>query len=246
MKILALDTSTPVGSLAVAEGQNVLAELSLPGAVTFSRTLLPEIKRILDITGLSVNDLDALAVGLGPGSFTGLRIGLAAAKGLAWAAGRPLIGVPTLEAMVQGLPPSPWQACPLLPARKNLVYAAFYQTGPDGRWERRSDFAAFPPEKLVQIIQRETIFFGLGLEICARMLADALGPLFRAGPSGLSHPRAVWIIQTALDLFDRDVETDPVKIVPLYVRPPDLREPGGGFKAAAGGGSGRGPAEEER
>jgi len=242
MKILALDTSTPVASLAVAEGKTVLAESSLPRSITFSRTLIPEIKRILDLTGLRVHDLDALAVGLGPGSFTGLRIGLAAAKGLAWAAGRPLIGVPTLEAMVQGLPPSPWPACPLLTARKNLVYAAFYQTGPEGRWERRSDFAAYSPEKLVQLIQRETVFFGPGLETCGPMLPEALGPLFRAGPKELNHPRAVWIIQTALDLLDRGVETDPLKIVPLYVSPPDLREPGGGFKPASGWGS----AEEER
>jgi len=228
MKILALDTSSPVGSLAVAEGRTVLTESSLPRSVTFSRTLIPEIKRILDETGLTVPDLDALTLGLGPGSFTGLRIGLAAAKGLAWAAGRPLIGVPTLEAMVRGLPPRPFQACPLLPARRDLVYAALYQTGPDGRWERRSDFASFAPEDLVQIIQEETVFFGIGLETCGRVLADGLGPLFRAGPKELDHPRAVWVIQTALDMLERGAETDPVKITPLYIRPPDLREPGGG------------------
>ncbi|MBT8407740.1 MAG: tRNA (adenosine(37)-N6)-threonylcarbamoyltransferase complex dimerization subunit type 1 TsaB, partial [Deltaproteobacteria bacterium] len=99
MRILAIDTSTPVGSIAIVEGAVLRAQHILNISATHNQRLLPGIDRILMETEWSLNDLDALAVSLGPGSFTGLRIGISIAKGLAWATGKPLAGVPTLDAL---------------------------------------------------------------------------------------------------------------------------------------------------
>lgn len=220
MKALALDTATPAGSAALVEGAVVLAESNLPPGKTHSRTLVPEIQRLLARLDLTVHDLDFIAVGLGPGSFTGLRIGLAVAKGLAWAAGKPLVGVPSLDALVRGLPPQPIQACPMLDARKGQTYAALYRTGAQGAWERRTEFRAHTLRTLAELVREETVFIGEGGTTWGQALADKLGPLFRPGPEDLVHPRAAQVARAAFDLLNQGVETDPARVMPLYIRPP--------------------------
>ncbi|MDY6850705.1 MAG: tRNA (adenosine(37)-N6)-threonylcarbamoyltransferase complex dimerization subunit type 1 TsaB [Thermodesulfobacteriota bacterium] len=226
MKALALDTATPAGSAALVQGSAVLAESNLPPGKTHSRTLVPEIQRLLTRLGLTVHDLDLVAVGLGPGSFTGLRIGLAVAKGLAWAAGKPLVGVPSLDALVWGLPPRPIQACPMLDARRGRVYAALYRSsGAEGAWKRQTEFTAHTLRTLAELVREETVFIGEAGKAWSRPLADELGPLFRAGPEDLVSPRAAQVARVAFDLFNQGVKTDPARIMPLYIRPPYIRPP---------------------
>jgi len=225
MKALALDTATPAGSAALVQGAAVLAESNLSPGKTHSRTLVPEIQRLLARLDLTVHDLDLIAVGLGPGSFTGLRIGLAVAKGLAWAAGKPLVGVPSLDALVQGLPPQPIQACPMLDARRGQVYAALYRPGTQGAWERWTEFRAHTLETLAELVREETVFIGEGDKTWNQALADKLGPLFRAGPGDLVYPRAAQVARVAFDLLNQGVETGPARVMPLYIRPPDIRPP---------------------
>ena len=228
MKALALDTSTLAASLALVDGPDVLAESNMPPTRTHSRILLPEIQRLLARVGLVIHDLDFIAVGLGPGSFTGLRIGLSAAKGLAWAAKKPLVGVPTLDALVRGLAPEDViQACPLIDARKGQVYSALYRPDSEGRWDRRSEWGAYTAASLRDLIFEETVFFGEGARTWGRDLADLLGPLYTRGPEELDRPRAVHAAGEAFDLLARGVDTDPARVIPIYVRPPDIRKSSG-------------------
>ena len=130
MPILALDTSTLVSSVAIASSEKLIAELILQTKLTHSEVLMPHIEQILAMTKLEKADLTGIAVSIGPGSFTGLRIGLAAAKGMAYALKLPIVGVSTLEALAYHYPIPNIYIAPLLDAQKGNVYMALY------RWEK--------------------------------------------------------------------------------------------------------------
>lgn len=125
MKILALDSSGLVASVAVVEDDNLIAEYTVNYKKTHSQTLLPMLDEIVKMTELDLDTIDAVAVAAGPGSFTGLRIGSATAKGLGLALKKPLIGVPTLEGLAYNLYNTKGLICPLMDARRNQVYTEF-------------------------------------------------------------------------------------------------------------------------
>lgn len=238
MKILALDTSTPLGSLALLHQKEVRAVAHLPLGETYSRTILPALLELLAREGWSVQDLALIAVDIGPGSFTGLRIGLSVAKGLAWAAGKPLLGVSSLDALVQALPPGHDLVCPVVDARHRQLYAAFYRwssvgpppAGPHralsaGFYGRLTEPAAYAPDQLIKLVTGETVFIGDGLVRWGAHLAEELGSRYIRGPAELDHPSAVAVARVALSLCSTGVETRPTHVSPLYLRPADIREP---------------------
>src|SRR5512141_2285027 len=126
MLILGIETSTKTGSVAVVSEHGVIAQYSLNIEVTHSERLMATVDRVLKDTGLSLAAMDGYAVAVGPGSFTGLRIGISTVKGLALATGKPIAAVPTLLALAWNVPHAAYPVCPLLDARKNEVYAALY------------------------------------------------------------------------------------------------------------------------
>lgn len=233
MKALALETSTLRASVAIVafEGTefDIMAESNMPAGETHSKTLLPEIQRLLDLTGFKVQDFDFLSASIGPGSFTGLRIGLSAAKGLAWAAKKPLVGAPSLDALAMSAPLGDHRICPLIDARKGQVYTAFYTRDADdqsGRAiHRQTDYRACTIEEVVSEIKAKTTFFGDGAQKYNDDLAAALGPLYIRGPEELDFPRAVFTALAGFNLFKKGAETNPAQIIPLYIRPPDIRKP---------------------
>src|SRR4030042_498641 len=127
MLLLALDTSTEKGSLALAEDDRLLAESSLPSPGTYLQRLLPGVEELLQTAGRSLKEVGAIAVSQGPGNFTGLRIGLATAKGLAWALSCPLVPVPTLEALAAPFPYQPHPVAVLMDAKREEVYLGVHQ-----------------------------------------------------------------------------------------------------------------------
>ena len=131
MIILAADTSTKIGSVALVEDESPIAEYTLNVSETHSARLMPTIDRVLKDCGMQIAEVDALAVAIGPGSFTGLRIGLATFKGLALAAEKRLVAVPTLDALAASLAFSQHMVCPILDARMGEVYAEFYRIRDD-------------------------------------------------------------------------------------------------------------------
>ena len=127
MKILALDGFGLVASVAVAEDDNLIAEYTVNYKKTHSQTLLPMLDEIAKMTELDLNTIDAIAVAAGPGSFTGLRIGSATAKGLGLALKKPLIPIPTVEGLAYNLYGTKALICPLMDARRNQVYTGIYE-----------------------------------------------------------------------------------------------------------------------
>ena len=222
--ILALDTATACCSLALTTGTmadgGVLASLSLNGRTRHSRRLITAIDWLFAETEVDWPQIDGIAVGLGPGSFTGLRIGMATAKGLAATAGKPLLGVSTLDVLA-GNCMTTRLICAALDARKKEVYVAFYRCDDVGLPRRVSAIQAVDPLKLgVEISEPVMIVGDGGLaygDHWRRELADKV--VF--APAGLHYPSAVvlGLLGAGNLLLDRilDLET----AVPLYVRASD-------------------------
>lgn len=218
-KILALETATMCGSVAVMADEICVAEYSLVSQQTHSRRLLSGIDRLLVDAEISWRDIDAIAVSLGPGSFTGLRIGLSTAKGLAFATGKPLIGVGTLDGLAAQFFKAAGLICPVLDARKKEVYAALYRASESGVCERQSDYLVLSPENLCRRIDEPVLFVGDGALLYKEKFTDQLGGRALFAPGGCCYPRAAAIGMLAVSMWKEQEFLDPAEVVPLYVRP---------------------------
>ena len=161
MKILALDSSGLTASVAVIEDENLMGEYTMNYKKTHSQTLLPMIHDMLEMADVSVKELDAIAIASGPGSFTGLRIGAATAKGLGGALSIPLIAVPTLEGLAYNLAGAEALVCPIMDARRQQAYYGIYDVSNEVPVEIEKPDAA-PIEVVLQKAKetkREVIFF---------------------------------------------------------------------------------------
>jgi tRNA threonylcarbamoyladenosine biosynthesis protein TsaB len=217
MKILGIDTATPFLALGVVEEDKVLSELRFNAGQTHAQILIPSIDRVLKEAYLKLEELDGIAISIGPGSFTGLRIGLATAKGLCFASEKPLISVPTLDGLVYFQRSSSYPLVPILDAKKNEVYSAVYDSR-DGRIKRVSDYWVTSIEKLVAKIPQEVIFLGLGLEVFKENLSKLCGERahFLEGEGNLPSGTAIAFL--GLEKFKLSEFEDLDKLEPLYLR----------------------------
>src|SRR6266542_2965347 len=195
MRILAVETSTLAGSAALLEGGQVIGQSLLDVALTHSERLITMVDRLLKDCGWDVAGLEALAVSIGPGSFTGLRVGIATVKGLALALGLPVAPVPTLDALASNLPFADAPVCPLLDARKGEVYLSLYRWNED-RMERQLEYLALPPRAAAERLRPPVIVVGDGVAACLPFLshlgalAVPMAFLLRAGAEGGRVPGA--------------------------------------------------------
>jgi tRNA threonylcarbamoyladenosine biosynthesis protein TsaB len=217
MKILGIDTATPFLALGIIEEEKVLGELRFNAGQTHAQILLPSIEKILNQASLELEDLDGIAISVGPGSFTGLRIGLATAKGLCFASGKPLLSVPTLDGLVYFNRALPYPLVPVLDAKKNEVYSAVYNTR-EGVLERISDYWVLSVEKLVAKIPEEVIFLGLGLEVFQDRLRELCGEKAHFLEGERNLPSGSSIAFLGLEKFKRSEFENLEKAEPLYLR----------------------------
>ena len=218
MKILAVETSTLMGGVAVVEDEGgVLCELTLHVAETHSSQLMPAIDYVLKTACLRPDELDAFAVALGPGSFTGLRIGLSTVKGLAVAASKPVVGISTLEAMAHAFAYCPHLICPMIDARMKEVYAAFFEAE-NGEISRRSDDVALGVSDLLKDAKQDTLFFGTGAKRYREQIVEIMGGLAHFASPAASGARASTVGFLALERLNRGEVADIDSIEPLYIR----------------------------
>jgi tRNA threonylcarbamoyladenosine biosynthesis protein TsaB len=158
-------------------------------------------------------------IALGPGSFTGLRIGVSAVKGLAFATGKPVAGVSTLDVLASQIAPTPLLICPILDARKKQVYTGFYRHQEMGSPTRQSEYQAISPENLVGQIKEQTIFVGDGVRTYGDFLRNRLGTLaiFPSSPFHVSHGSMV--AKLGMDLLRKGEHLSLSAFSPIYVRP---------------------------
>jgi tRNA threonylcarbamoyladenosine biosynthesis protein TsaB len=218
MLVLGIESSTTQGGVAIVGEDRVLCEAILNVEVTHSERLLPAVDRALGEARISLEALGGIAVSIGPGSFTGLRIGLSTAKGLAYATGLPLVGVPTLEAMAWTLPTARWQICPVLDARKQEVYAALFQHDRDG-FRRVSEDMAIAPEALCGLIKKPTLFLGDGLATYGGLFRERLGDKLLLPPLANRGARPACVAELGRRRLLRGERDLPEMLVPCYLRP---------------------------
>jgi tRNA threonylcarbamoyladenosine biosynthesis protein TsaB len=217
MKLLAVESSTLSGGAALLDGDRLLGEITLNIAITHSERLLSAVDRLLADCGLAPTDLEGLAVSVGPGSFTGLRVGLATIKGLAMALDLPVAPVPTLDALAARLPFADAPVCPILDARKGEVYLSLYRWRGDGMVRER-DYLALPPELAAAELAAPVILLGDGIEACLPWLGR-LGDGVRLAPPALRLPSAAAVAQLGHAVLSAGGGVEAEAVAPLYLRP---------------------------
>ena len=219
MTILAMDTATMVSSVAVATEERVLAELTAETRFTHSETLVPNIDEVLRLADMKREELSAVAVSLGPGSFTGLRIGLAAAKAIAYALSIPLVGVPTLEVLAAAFPSLGALVAPLIDAQKGNAYFALYRFTENGLICEKEVVVASPQE-IVEAIVGEKSSVTLAGDFARKLVAKGVELPRNAKLAPMTHlmPRAALVAVRAIDRLKNGKGKSPMELEPIYVR----------------------------
>lgn len=226
MKLLAIDASGLVASVALLEDETLLAEYSIQYKKTHSQTLLPMLDEVKRMTELSLDTVDCIAVSAGPGSFTGLRIGSATAKGMALAMDCPIVSVSTLEALAYNLVMSDRLVCPIMDARRNQVYTAAYRfETPAGQKERRPievlEPTALAIEELCEKLNSyglPVVFTGDGIPVFKERLAELLTVDFEQAPPSLSRQRAASVAVLGRMKFMEGLAEPADDHAPIYLR----------------------------
>lgn len=220
MKILALDSSGIVASVAVVEDDNLLGEYTVNYKKTHSQTLLPMLDEVASMIELDLETIDAIAVAAGPGSFTGLRIGSATAKGLGLALKKPLIAIPTVEGLAYNLYDAKGLICPLMDARRSQVYTGIYQFE-NHKLKTVVEQCAVGIEEILEKINqlgKEVIFLGDGTAVFAETIEENIKVPYSFAPAHLNKQRASAVAALGMEYY-RDGKTETaMEHKPEYLR----------------------------
>jgi tRNA threonylcarbamoyladenosine biosynthesis protein TsaB len=220
MRTLAVECATKTVSLALLEAEEVRAEVCLNLGGHHAEILLPAIEALFRLAGMAPECLDLLACTVGPGSFTGLRIGASTVKGLSLALSKPIVGVSTLEALAMNVMPTPLLICPLLDARRDQVYTGLYRMGAGGlpealREERLTDIGSF----LEGVGDEGVLFIGDGAVRHEKQIAQRLGERAILAGRSRQNPRAGAVGLIALRRYQNGQILDTLRFAPRYLRP---------------------------
>ncbi len=220
MKILGLDSSGIVASVAIVEDDVLIAEYTVNYKKTHSQTLLPMLDEIAKMTELDLNSIDAIAVAAGPGSFTGLRIGSATAKGLGLALKKPLIAIPTVEGLAYNLYDILGLICPIMDARRKQVYTGIYRFT-DHQLKVVEDQMAVPMETVIEKLNQygETVtFLGDGVPVFHELIAEKMTVPYSFAPAHVNKQRAAAVAALG-EIYYRQGKTETaMEHVPDYLR----------------------------
>ncbi len=220
MKILAFDTSAKTATAAVIEDSEILCNASISAGLTHSQTLLPLVNSILEAAKISLSDIDLFAVSNGPGSFTGLRIAVAAVKGMAQGLNKPCIGVSTLEALAYNYAGLSGTVCAVMDARCAQVYTATFKVDKSFP-ERLTDDEAVPIETLADTLKNysDITFVGDGAKLCYNELKDKLS--VSLAPIKLRYQDAVSVGLAAENMIKNGIKPQNAsELMPSYLRLP--------------------------
>lgn len=229
MIILGIETATMMGGVALLNEEKLISEYTLNVRMTHTARLMPALDRILKDSSIDKGEIDGIAISIGPGSFTGLRIGLATAKGLALGLGIPLVGVPTLDALARNIPFAMYQLCPVLDARKSEIYYSLFrydQSYASGEHstphlQRQIPYQVIPPADLVKQIHEKTIFLGDAVDVYRDFITENLGELALFAPDAQRYPRAATVAEIGLLKLKSGEHLDIASAEPIYIRPSD-------------------------
>ncbi len=220
MRIAALDSSGLVASVAIMEDDQMLAEYTVNYKKTHSQTLLPMLDEVVRMIDLDLNTIDAIAVAAGPGSFTGLRIGSATAKGLGLALDKPLLGVPTLEALAANLYDAQGYICPIMDARRNQVYTGIYEYRNHELCVVENQKAVAVDDLLAQLNQlgSPVTFLGDGVPVYKDSIQMKLQVPYSFAPAHLSRQRAGAVAALGMKYYHNGQMETAAEHRPEYLR----------------------------
>lgn len=220
MKILALDSSGIVASVAVVEDDNLLGEYTVNYKKTHSQTLLPMLDEVASMIELDLESVDAIAVAAGPGSFTGLRIGSATAKGLGLALKKPLIAIPTVEGLAYNLYDTKGLICPLMDARRSQVYTGIYRFENHKLGTVLGQCAISIEEILERVNQlgKEVIFLGDGVPVFAKTIQETMKVPYFFAPAHLNRQRASAVAALGMEYYRSGRTETAMEHKPEYLR----------------------------
>jgi tRNA threonylcarbamoyladenosine biosynthesis protein TsaB len=217
MKLLTIDTSTTACSVALTRDGALVSEYLVCQGKTLSSRLIDAVDLLLREAGLTPIELDGFGVALGPGSFTGLRVGIATVKGLALATGKPVAGFSSLAMLAMNLPWATYPVCPMYDARKKEVYAGLYECRDAPR--PLSPDCVLPPEAFLDRITGPVIFVGEGAVRYRDVIINRLGDRALLAPATADFPRASAGAVLAAAAFGRGDTVSPELLLPVYIRP---------------------------
>ncbi len=221
MRILGIESSSLVASVAIVEDEVTTAEYTVNFKRTHSQTLLPMLDEIVKMVELDLETIDGIAVSGGPGSFTGLRIGSATGKGLGLALKKPLISVPTVDAMAYNLYGSAYTVCPIMDARRNQVYTGIY--------DNRNGFSiikeqcAMDIEELVEELNaagQKVMFLGDGVPVYKKQIQEKMTVPFLFAPAHLNRQRAAAVAALGCKYYEEGKTLTAEEHAPVYLRKP--------------------------
>jgi tRNA threonylcarbamoyladenosine biosynthesis protein TsaB len=223
MNILSLDTTSQTLSLAITSGLAPVAELSLYTEKNHSERLMPLVDSALRGAGMDISDIDYFACSVGPGSFTGLRIGVSTVKGLAYATGKKVVPVSSLDALCENIGATKHDICPLIDARKSEVFGAFYSKidTKQGETVIKSEEFNIKPNDLVTKIKRKTVFLGNGATLYRELIESSLHGRAIFVPPEQNYIKALNISRLAVRKIEAGGAIDPADLLPVYIRESD-------------------------
>ena len=224
MTVLAMDTSAKAASVCLAEEDKIIGEFYINTGLTHSQTLAPMTEQLCKNAGVSLREIGAVAVNAGPGSFTGVRIGVAAAKGIAFERSLPCVAVSTLESMAYNFLGCDCVVCAVMDARCSQVYNAMFRVS-DGRVERLCDDRALSLADLKLDLERRSekvLLVGDGARICAGFLENSLSNVFLA-PVNHVNQTAASVACAAFQKINAGETLTPAELMPVYLRLPQAQ-----------------------
>lgn len=216
MKILAMDTSSVNATVAVCDENRILGEYTVSNDRAHSQIIMPMLDELLRHCGMTIKDIDVFAVALGPGSFTGLRIGIAAMKTLSQALGKPIVGVSSLDCVAASFFATDKYICPIFDARRNEVYNAIYLNTNKITNERVVDF----DELLIEMSDKEVVFAGDAIIKYKDKIQSFNKPNWHIAPSSLSMQRASTLAAVAMTRAQNNDFDNFYELAPIYLKLP--------------------------
>ena len=220
MKILGIDSSGLVASAAIADEKNIIAEFTVNNKQTHSQTLLPMIEKVVDMSGIELEQIDAIAIAAGPGSFTGLRIGSATAKGIGLALKKPIVSIPTLEGLAYRVSVFDGIICPIMDARRNQVYTGIYKMD-KGNLVCLSEQKAVDIHEIMEELEKyddKVIFLGDGVEVQRDTIEKEFKKEYCFAPIHLSKQSAAAVAVLGEIYFNQGKAEDAAVHLPIYLR----------------------------
>lgn len=236
MKLIGIDSSGLVASVAIMEDDKLVAEYTVNNKKTHSQTLLPMLEEIVKSSGLDMKEIDAIAIAAGPGSFTGLRIGSATAKGLGLALKKPIVPVSTVDALAYNLYGTDSLVCPIMDARRNQVYTGIYEfvkkesacedaetNGMCSEYKLQvlKEACAVPVEEIAEALNEkgsEVIFLGDGVPVFAQQLKSLMKVAYSFAPAHLALQKAGCVACLGMEKFKAGIYEDAATHSPEYLR----------------------------